>query len=69
MPVSYDQHHLPSCCGIGLIPGEPYTVCQVCRTRFDTRHISDEIMLRRCTEAAAHGKMTFSTVRQLDAKL
>ncbi|HJU70468.1 MAG TPA: hypothetical protein VJ603_01340 [Paucimonas sp.] len=40
MAVSFDRNGLPSCCGVGLIPGEPQTECPRCRARYDTSVLS-----------------------------
>lgn len=45
--LSFDQGGLPTCCGSGLIPGEPYTECQLCRTRFDTERLASEMLRLR----------------------
>lgn len=48
MALAFDRNHLPTCCGIGLVPGDPHTACQLCHTQFDTRKLLNEIMqLRR----------------------
>ncbi|HEY8608202.1 MAG TPA: hypothetical protein VIM12_13890 [Noviherbaspirillum sp.] len=44
MALTFDESGLPRCCGVGLVPGEPYTACQVCAGRFDTQMLVGEIM-------------------------
>jgi len=47
MALTFDHKGLPTCCGVGMVPGTPHTACQVCRTRFDTQTLSKEIMRLR----------------------
>lgn len=43
MALTFDHNDLPVCCGVGLIPGDPHTVCQCCHARFDTQKLVEEI--------------------------
>lgn len=43
MALIYDVRGLPECCGIGLVPGEPYTACPRCKARYDTARLAQEI--------------------------
>jgi hypothetical protein len=52
MALVYDHNYLPTCCGVGLVPGDPYTACQICLARFDTQNLAEE-MMRLKTVAAA----------------
>lgn len=47
MALSFDHNKLPTCCGVGLVPGHPHTACQVCHAQFDTQKLSNEIVQRR----------------------
>lgn len=50
MALAFDFNNLPTCCGVGLVPGDPRTVCQICHSQFNTQTLSNEIMqLRRAT--------------------
>jgi len=44
MALIFDRNHLPTCCGVGLVPGDPYTACQICLARFDTQNLASEMM-------------------------
>lgn len=47
MALAFDFNNLPTCCGVGLVPGDPHTACQVCHTQFNTQMLSNEIMQLR----------------------
>lgn len=42
MALLFDLNGLPSCCGKGLIPGDPFTRCPICAARFDTAQLAAE---------------------------
>ncbi|MEC4723169.1 hypothetical protein RY831_28835 [Noviherbaspirillum sp. CPCC 100848] len=56
MALSFDHNKLPTCCGVGLVPGHPHTACQVCHAQFDTQKLSNEIMQLRRASAAGNLK-------------
>ena len=52
MALNFDRNHLPTCCGVGLVPGDPYTACQICLARFDTQGLALEVMRLKSLAAA-----------------
>ena len=61
MALTFDHKGLPTCCGVGMVPGNPHTACQVCHTRFDTQMLSREIMRLRDLAHMHANTLTFSS--------
>ncbi|TFW09586.1 hypothetical protein E4K72_05205 [Oxalobacteraceae bacterium OM1] len=65
MSLTYDVFGLPSCCGVGLLPGDPHTECPRCSARYDTEALALHVQHAKSLAAAqaAQGHEVSQTAR------
>lgn len=68
MALTFNHDDLPACCGIGLVPGDPHTVCPICFSQFNTQELASEIRRLKSERKGTRALAPFDSLTETRAK-